>query len=233
MVLKIYGVPGSQPVRAVMWVLQMKKLEYEFVKAVPGTPADKKYSSQHPAYQKLSKGRGQIPMMDDDGLIIGESHAILTYLCQKHGWTDLYPADLRARAKVDEMLHHHHGSGARVLAPLFAVGIRPDLGITKSYMTRTEKNIKKCFDFFEQILAEQSYLAADHMTLADIAAYEEVVPLLPEHVGNLDLAPYPRTQDWVKRMKAAPEHDAFHSGHKLPMIFQWAKQKVHAAMAKL
>ena len=95
MVLKIYGVPGSQPVRAVMWVLEMKKLEYELVKAVPGTPADKKYSSQHPAYQKLSKGRGQIPMMDDDGLVIGESHAILTYLCQKHGWTDLYPADLR------------------------------------------------------------------------------------------------------------------------------------------
>lgn len=95
MVLKIYGAPASQPCRAVMWVLHYKKLEYELIKAIPATPADKKYSCNNEFYQKLSKGRKQIPIMDDDGLIIGESHAILTYLCQKHGWTDLYPEDLR------------------------------------------------------------------------------------------------------------------------------------------
>jgi len=95
MVLKIYGTPGSQPVRALMWVLKMKKLEHEFIRIVPGTPKTKKYSSQTDEYLKLTNGRGQIPAMDDDGLVIGESHAILTYLCLKHKWYDLYPEDLR------------------------------------------------------------------------------------------------------------------------------------------
>jgi glutathione S-transferase len=29
--------------------------------------------------------------------VLYESNAILTYLAEKHGWTDLYPADIKAR----------------------------------------------------------------------------------------------------------------------------------------
>lgn len=52
-----------------------------------------------------------IPLLDDDGFYLADSHAINAYLVQKYGKDDsLYPKNLKERAKVDERLHFDNGT---------------------------------------------------------------------------------------------------------------------------
>lgn len=51
-----------------------------------------------------------IPTLNDNGVIIWDSHAICTYLVEKYGKDDqLYPKDLLQRAQVDQRLHFDGG----------------------------------------------------------------------------------------------------------------------------
>ena len=52
-----------------------------------------------------------IPVLIDDGLVLCESRAILTYLVEKYGKDDsLYPKDPRARAIVNQRLYFDMGT---------------------------------------------------------------------------------------------------------------------------
>ncbi len=93
--LILYGVPFSQPVRAVLWLLFIKRMPFEMVLINPGSKGEN--GSRHPSY--LAKNpAGTIPMIEDreTGFVLAEAHAILAYLCNRHGWTDLYPEDAEA-----------------------------------------------------------------------------------------------------------------------------------------
>ena len=78
--LKIYGVPNSQPVRAVVWVCLIKRLPFEFLMTSQNVTA------KQSEYLVNVNPRGTIPAIDDDGFVLWESNAILIYLAEKHGW---------------------------------------------------------------------------------------------------------------------------------------------------
>ena len=103
----IYGVPFSQPVRAVMWLMLIKKFPFELKLINPGSSSEG--GSRHPNYLKKFP-TGTIPSFEDPetGLLISESHAIMCYLCNTNNWNDLYPSNPEQRAKVDSYLHLHH-----------------------------------------------------------------------------------------------------------------------------
>jgi glutathione S-transferase len=67
------------------------------------------------------------PMIEDDGLPRGtlwESCAIMQYLCNKHGLTELYPADPAQRAMIDSAMFYLVGT----LYPLITRATYPALG---------------------------------------------------------------------------------------------------------
>src|SRR6478752_160891 len=67
------------------------------------------------------------PLLEEDGLPRGslwESCAIMQYLCNKHGLTQLYPADPGKRAMVDSAMFYLIGT----LYPLLARATYPVLG---------------------------------------------------------------------------------------------------------
>ena len=102
----IYGVPFSQPVRAVMWLMLIKNFPFELRLINPGSSSEG--GSRHPNYLKKFP-TGTIPSLEDPktGFVLSESHAIMCYLCNKYKWHDLYPSNLEDRAKVDSYLHLH------------------------------------------------------------------------------------------------------------------------------
>ena len=114
--LTVYGVPFSQPVRAVLWACLIKKLPFRLAIIGPGSTSATR-GTRGPAF--LAKNpSGTVPVIEEpDGFTLGESGAILPYLADKHGWHDLYgdpatEAGRKRRAKVDWYLHAHH-RGAR------------------------------------------------------------------------------------------------------------------------
>ena len=58
----LYGVPFSQPVRAVMWLMLYKQLPFEMVLINPGSKGEN--GSRNPAYLAKNPG-GTIPMIEE------------------------------------------------------------------------------------------------------------------------------------------------------------------------
>lgn len=51
-----------------------------------------------------------VPLLDDNGVLIADSHAICAYLSETYGTNDrLYPNDLVKRAMVDARMHFNSG----------------------------------------------------------------------------------------------------------------------------
>ena len=63
MVLKLYGLDGSQPFRSTKWLLMMKGVPFEEVFIRPG--AKSKGGSRSPEFLKINPA-GTIPVMEED-----------------------------------------------------------------------------------------------------------------------------------------------------------------------
>src|SRR3954451_12639335 len=62
------------------------------------------FGVERPQWHLAVNPVGGIPALVDGDLHLAESHAILRYLAAREGRTDLYPADLAERARVDWVL---------------------------------------------------------------------------------------------------------------------------------
>ncbi len=93
-------------------------LDFEEVDVWGKTTSDD-YLQKYPAHLT--------PMLEEEGLprgSLGESCAIMQYLCNKHGLTQFYPADPGERAMVDNAMFYLIGT----LYPLVARATYPALG---------------------------------------------------------------------------------------------------------
>lgn len=209
--LILYGVPFSQPVRAVMWLMLYKQLPFEMVLINPGSKGET--GSRNPAYLAKNPG-GTIPMIEepDTGFVLGEAHSILCYLSNAHGWTDVYPADPQARARVDWYLHYHHRTLREASVGLVAPKIRKDLDISETTQQAARATLTRALEALETgWLANSRYLAGDGLTLADFAAYVEIGQLQPGFTNVYDFAPFANVRRWLADMKQVDGHDTVHT----------------------
>ncbi len=207
--LTLYGVPFSQPVRAVMWLLLVKRMPFRMELINPGSKGDS--GSRNPAYLARNPG-GTIPCIEEaDGFVLAEAHAILAYLCNRHGWTDLYPEDARQRARIDWYLHFHHRSVREASLGLIAPKMRKDLNISRQFQQSAQANFARALSALEAgWLGRSKYLAADEVTIADLAAYVEIGQLQEGFTNIYDFSPYENVARWLADMRRFPAHDDAH-----------------------
>jgi glutathione S-transferase len=207
--LIVYGLPFSQPVRAVVWALLLKEQPFEMKLINPGHSG--KGGSRHPDYLAKNPG-GTIPCIEepDSGYTLGEAHAILTYLAQKHGWTDLYPESLQERGRIDAYLHYHHRN-VRECSMLVAAKVRKDLNFSSGMQDRSRHAIAGAMKVLDQgYLASSDYMFGDHATVADLAACAEIVQLDRQYTNLYDFSPYANLSAWLKKMSQVPGYDTVH-----------------------
>tara|TARA_Y100001934_G_scaffold259782_1_gene331387 strand:+ start:2767 stop:3537 length:771 start_codon:yes stop_codon:yes gene_type:complete len=213
--LKIYGIPNSQPVRAVMWPCLMHGLAFDLQLTSQNKDA------KEPAFLADVNPRGTVPAIDDEGVVLWESHAILIYLCEKHGWRDLWPDDLVARAKVNQYLHFHHRNTrelvvhwSRSLWPSVFGKTDPDEGWFRRNTFPGLENgravRRQSLGIIEGMLGRSAFLAGDSATLADISAYEELGQNQPKFANCEDYSEYPNIRRWFTAMEELPGHDDVH-----------------------
>ena len=152
----------------------------------------------HKAPEFLAMNRfGQIPVLDDDGVVVADSNAILVYAALKYGRTDWLPTEPAAMAQVQRWLsvaagQIAFGPAAARLVTLFGARFNPDEVIARAHAV---------LGVIESTLATREWLAADRPTVADVALYSYVARA-PE--GNVDLSRYVHVNAWLARIEALP-----------------------------
>jgi glutathione S-transferase len=206
MAIKLYANLISQPSRAAEWVMRLKKLDHKFVATDFGSPT---FTS--PEFLAMNPN-GLIPVLQDGDFSLFEGNAIMPYLAEKFGWTDLYPSDVQAHAKVNQYLHWHH-TNARLITPKVLVPLlhtkqniaTPDEAVL---IKETPALLTKLVGLMEKFLVKDFVAESDQPTLADFAAYCEFVQV--ELMGIYDFSKSPKVAAWMQRMKAIPHHDEIH-----------------------
>lgn len=214
--LKIYGIPNSQPVRAVTWLCLIKNLPFELKLTSQNRDA------KRPGYLAGINPRGTVPAIDDDGVVLWESHAIMVYLCEKHGWTDFWPDDLIHRARVNQYLHFHHRNTrelvirwSRTLWPaVFGIDNPDDEWMRRNTFAGLQNNdevSEQALEIVDTMLAQSGFIAGGaHPTLADLSAYEELGQNQARYANCTDYGAYPRIRVWFGAMERLPHHDEAH-----------------------
>ena len=203
--MKLYGVPLSQPFRSVAWSLLQHQMSFDIQLCVPG--ATSRIGSLHESFLQKSR-TGTVPLMETNGLFIGESPVILSYLAETQpNWSSVYaPPGTARKVMIDSYLHWHH-TGTRSLATLSAIHLRPDMKLAVTETNRSE--ILQKLAVLNDAWLTENYIAGNDLSIADFMAYEEIAQLYM--TGLLEELPeYPNVHRWVQQMEQLPYHKEAH-----------------------
>jgi glutathione S-transferase len=197
--LKVYGfgkvnrfARGHTRDLRVLWALEEMQLPFELI------------GLEHPAqildnadYRRLSPFT-QIPAIDDDGVVISESAAILVYLAKKSG--RLIPADAAGEAQV---VRWCFAALTTVEAPLLSLMVHDWTSDGEGAKTRQFMVdwVHRVFGNLERWFDGREFVATDAFTVADILMAHVL------HSGIKDkalLAPYPGVVAYRDRCLARP-----------------------------
>jgi glutathione S-transferase len=178
-------------------------LDFEEVD-VWGKSTGPEYIAKYPAHLT--------PTLEDEGLprgVVGESCAIMAYLCNKHGLDQFYPTDPAERAMVDNAMFYLIGT----VYPLVTRATYPTLGFpqyagevatseadeemkAKAQQEATAALAEPLDAFHEFFLHDRPFVGGDHPSIADIRWAATM-----EFLRAIDY-PFP---DWAEEYMSAVE----------------------------
>jgi glutathione S-transferase len=189
--MKLHGISLSGHTHRVQLFLSMLGLPHEFVAVDLAGGANRT-----PAFLAMSPF-GEIPVLEDDDVVLADSTAILVYLALKYDAGGRWlPREPLAAARVQRWLSTAsgkiaYGPAAARLATVF--GARLDHELVK-------RTAARLFDAMEGEL-DSRFLVGSTPTLADVAAFSYIAHA-PE--GGVSLKPYPRIRAWLDHVRALP-----------------------------
>lgn len=138
-----------------------------------------------------------VPVLDDGGLIIRDSQAILVYLAAKYGKGAWYPADPASLADMQQWLAYANNEVLHHLAYTRAIvfGLRP------GDLAKGQAAAKDVLAHIDRSLAGKEWLACGRPTVADVAIYPYVA-MIPQ--ADVPLTPHAHLSAWTKRVEALP-----------------------------
>lgn len=138
---------------------------------------------------------GQVPVLRTDSLALRDSTAILVWIARTYGSDEWIPRDADAEAEVNAWL----------MASAFELRLGPYEARLKKHFPSlcvtgdmVNVNTVQALQLYEARLAGHAWVALDHATIADIAAFPALA-----HCGDgdVDLAPYPAIRAWLDRVR--------------------------------
>ncbi len=189
--IKFYNFPRSGHAHRVELMLSLLHLPVEtlLVDLTQGV-------HKQPAFLALN-AFGQVPVIDDQGVILADSNAILVYLAQRYGQGRWLPSDPVGAARVQRWLSVAAGPLASGPATARLITVFGAPGDAPQVIARSHALLK----VLDQELAPHPYLAGAEPTIADVACYSYIAHA-PE--GNVSLADYPQVRAWLARIEAWP-----------------------------
>jgi glutathione S-transferase len=196
--MKLHYHPLSGHAHRVRLFLSLLGIEHELV------PVDLMAGAhKQPAFLQMNRF-GQVPVLDDGGVIVSDSNAILVYLAKKHRRGDWLPETPEGAASVQRWLsvaagQIAFGPAAARLVTLFGAKFNAEEVIARAHAILA---------VIDAELEGRSWIAAPQPTIADVALYSYIARA-PE--GNVDLSAYRNVKAWLGRIEALPGFVAFQS----------------------
>jgi len=193
--LRIWGRKNSINVQKVMWAVAELGLRHERIDA--GGPFGGLDTVE---FERLNPNR-RIPVIDDDGLVVWESHAIVRYLAAKYGSGSLAPEDPGERAKTDMWTDWTLAD----LQPAFIGGVFFPVYRTpenKRDWSVIRRGLARCaaqFQLLDRHLAGHAFIAGDRLTYGDIPAGAQLYRYFNIEIDRPSL---PNVEAWYERLKS-------------------------------
>lgn len=191
----------------VLWALEELSLPYQIVRY----QRDK--TMMAPATLRKIHPLGKSPVLEDNGLILAESGAILEYLQETYDpGGQMKPQERELKLQYRFWLHYAEGSLMPLLLmklvfaslgkPPVPFGLRTlgkvlGQGVEKAYLNRQLETHAR---FLESSLEKHRWFAGDHLSMADVQMSFPVFALLER--GGIDNLP--RLQNWKKNVEMRP-----------------------------
>lgn len=137
-----------------------------------------------------------VPTLDDNGVIVWDSHAISIYLIEKYAADDnLYPKDNILRAKCNQRLFFHNG----ILLQRFRMLAREIFDGATDVPERPSQQIHEAFRTLETFLETDLFLVGEIITLADVCT--AITATTISTLVPIDNDQYPNIFDWLNRVR--------------------------------
>ncbi|MEG1200767.1 MAG: glutathione S-transferase family protein [Comamonas sp.] len=177
MTLKIYGIAASRAIRP-LWAAEELGLPYEHINLHYQAPELKQ------APYLVMNPNGQVPIIDDKGLVLYESLAITLYLAQQYGLGTIWPGDVAGQAQV---LQWTLWAATEAEPPArqwfqhtqFLPENKRQPALAEAGLAKAREKVQ----LLDKILAERTYLAGNSFTVADLNV-SAVLQRLPAIAGS-------------------------------------------------
>ena len=197
--MKLYCLHGSGNCRKVHALLHQLGLTAELVRLDLAAG-----EHREPGFLAINPN-GLVPALVDGALKLWESNAILQYLANKVGATDLYPEDPALRADIDRWLAWEQAHFSKGVGPiLFENLAKPlfDLGpIDQARVDAATELFHRFAPVLERRLDGQDHVAGNTLTLADFSLG---AALSYAERGRLPWDRYPNMRHWSARLERLP-----------------------------
>ena len=180
-------------------------LDFEEVD-VWGKSTGPEYIAKYPAHLT--------PTLEEEGLprgCLGESCAIMAYLCNKHGLDQFYPTDPGERSLIDNAMLYHTGTFYPYLAratyptlsfPQYAGEVGPseasDELKAQAVKDATDALADPLNAFEKHFLRDRKFIGGDHPSIADIRFAASF-----EFLRSIDYPFSPRVEQFLSDMEEA------------------------------
>jgi glutathione S-transferase len=199
--LTVWGRRSSFSLQKVMWLIGELALAHRHIEA-----GGRFGGLDTPAFRAMNP-HGRVPVIDDGGTVVWESHTILRYLAARYGRGDFWSEDPSTRSQVERWMDWSQTA----LQPDFLMGVfwgfyrTPD---PQRNWPAIRDKLARCtshFELLDRMLAEQPYLAGNALTLADIPAG---TALYRYFELDIERPSVPNVEAWYRRLQDRPAYRA-------------------------
>lgn len=204
--LTIWGRNNSINVQKAMWTVG--ELGLDHARKDVGGPFG---GLDRPDYL-IKNPNGLIPALEDDGVVVWESHAIVRYLVAKYDPGGLWPTDPVERSNADRWMDWMHTTILKDMGPVFWGLIRtpPERRDLAAIQAGIE-GMARSWPILDAHLSERSFVAGERLTMGDIpvgcACYRYLAL-------DIERPPLPNLEAWYERLMAG---EAFRTHVMIPL----------------